>query len=266
LKRDRHHVTLPYNLKRLIAVNGGINKLKNRFFPFISFGVLAGLLAVPSAFANFAIITSTTQNILGPTAGLLTTQFVTTGNAGNDAIGSNLPNNVAPFVAGYPGTGNFLDPYTGVIPSGPPGNYTADGQTQDPYVFAGIGGTAFVSLSSPQNAFSFLWGSVDELNNLIFLNTSDPTVLGTPIGTVTGVEILNMAGIHDPGFQGEGGSAWVKVLSTVPFNQVEMTSGVNSFEGLAFQSSFLPEPGFYGVLAIGLIALLVAIRRRHVSA
>jgi hypothetical protein len=58
----------------------------------------------------------------------------------------------------------------------------------------------------------------------------------------------------------------VKVLSTVPFNQVEMTSGVNSFEGLAFQSSFLPEPGFYGVLAIGLIALLVAIRRRHVSA
>jgi len=249
-----------------MAVNGGINKLKNRFFSFISFGVLAGLLAAPSAFANFTIITSTTQNILGPLAGLLTTQFVVNGNAGNDAVGSDLPNNVAPFVAGYPGTGGFLNPYTGVIPSGPPGNYTADGQTQDPYVFAGIGGTAFVSLSSPQNAFSFLWGSVDQLNNLIFLNTTDPTVLGTPIGTVTGTEVLSMAGIHDPGFQGEGGSAWVRVLSTVPFNQVEMTSGVNSFEGLAFQSSFLPEPSFYGMLAVGFVALFVAIRRRSVSA
>jgi hypothetical protein len=238
--------------------------LKSKFVAKISFAIMVSMLAVP-AFASFTIVTSTTVNLLGPGATLVApTGFTVTGNAGNDATGTDNGNNAAPFIAGYPGSGSFLAPFTGTPGAG--NNYVADGQTTDPYVYAATGGTAFFSFSSPQNAFSLLWGSVDTFNNLIFLNTSDPAVLGTTIGTITGSQILALANIGDAGFQGQGGSSWVKIFSTEDYNQVELTSNGNSFEALAFQSALLPEPSFYGVLGLGLVALFLALRRRRAMA
>jgi hypothetical protein len=239
--------------------------LKSKFVANISFAIIVSALAVP-AFASFTIVTSTSVNLLGPGATLVApTSFTVTGNAGNDAIGTTNGNNAAPFIAGYPDpSADFLNPFTGTPGAG--NNYVADGQTQDPYVYAATGGTAFFSFTSPQNAFSLLWGSVDSFNNLIFLNTTNPNVLGTPIGTVTGSQILALAGIGDAGFQGQGGSSWVKIFSTEDYNQVELTSNGNSFEALAFQSALLPEPSFYGVLGLGLVTLFLANRRRRALA
>ena len=238
--------------------------MKSKFVANISFAIIVSALAVP-AFASFTIVTSTTVNLLGPGAtAVASTNFTVTGNAGNDAIGTDNGNNAAPFIAGYPGSGSFLDPFMGTPGVG--NNYVAKGQTQDPYVYAATGGTAFFSFNSQQNTFSLLWGSVDSFNNLIFLNTSNPNVLGTVVGTVTGTQILALAGIGDAGFQGQGGSSWVKIFSTEDYNQVELTSNGNSFEALAFQSALLPEPSFYGVLGLGLVTLFLAIRRRRALA
>jgi hypothetical protein len=258
LKSPAENAILAHNLRRLVLSAEEFNKLKSKIVANISFAIIVSVLAVP-AFASFTIVTSTTVNLLGPASTIIApTGFTVTGNAGNDAIGTDNGNNAAPFIAGYPGSGNFLDPFTGTPGVG--NNYVAKGQTQDPYVFAATGGTASFSFTSPQNAFSLLWGSVDSFNNLIFLNNS------TVVGTVTGTQILALAGIGDAGFQGQGGSSWVKIFSTEDYNQVELTSNGNSFEALAFQSALLPEPSFYGVLGLGLVTLFLANRRRRALA
>jgi len=119
-------------------------------------------------------------------------------------------------------------------------------------------GTITITFSSPQTSLVLLWGSVDPWNSLSFNNTDGLMVTGRQVQNAT-------PGFLSSGFQGFGGSAFVRVDSSTPFTVVTAHSTIVSFEFAAVTATVeSPEPG--GVMLFGsgivVIGACTVLRRR----
>jgi hypothetical protein len=131
-----------------------------------------------------------------------------------------------------------------------------------------------ISFDEAETSLTLLWGSIDGLNQLDLYNS------GTLVASVSGSQVQSLtAGFVSNGFRGFGGSAYVTLTNSNPFNTVVAHSGTTSFEfaGMAVSTGLftqvadtastdtsLPEPSSLGLLG-GMLAFLVAVGFRHLS-
>jgi hypothetical protein len=156
----------------------------------------------------------------------------------------------APFLSGNNGVG-----------FGPGGTDQPNGVDTTQYLTTGSTG-AFanamieIAFSTPQRYFGLLWGSVDDYNTLEFFNGN------VSVGVLTGLDVTPNA----VGNQGEQGTFYVNINSTLDFDRLVFTSSQYAFEfdNIAFNQDevSIPEPTTLGLLGAGLIGLGLARRRR----
>jgi hypothetical protein len=185
---------------------------------------------------------------LGTAGGIVDgANFSFSGNAG--VVSGTLANrHAAPYASGDEGSwfGGGDGPVTG--------EYLTAGNDR---AVAGSGITISFSLS--QIAFGVLWGSIDSYNKIEVYDGA------TLLGTVTETPPM----LSFPGFQGEGGSAYVEVTSSTPFDRLVFSSDGYAFEFADFMSQAapipaaelatkVPEPGSLAILGIGLAVLAAA--------
>ena len=120
---------------------------------------------------------------------------------------------------------------------------TATGSDTTNYLSAGSGSVTLTFGGGDQNYFGLVWGSIDIYNTLSFFNAD-----GTSVGSITGSQILSLAG-SNPG-------VYVNIFSSDAFTRVVASSGANSFEfdNVAFANTAVPEPS--SVILCGLAGLI----------
>ena len=100
-----------------------------------------------------------------------------------------------------------------------------------------------------------LWGSIDSFNAVTFLQGT------TTIGTVAGDDAATALGngFEANGSQGPGGSGYIIVNSTTPFNSITFSSTSPSFEFAGIVTSIdpigIPEPISVALFGAGLVGL-----------
>ena len=177
----------------------------------------------------------------GPTAAYGVTTCVA-GAAVVDFNGGSAP-------ANFSGTGGVYAGTTGTwaSPAGDSSDYLAVATTQP-------AGTEDIKLGSMQNYFGLLWGSVDNYNEV------DAYLNGTLIGTVKGADVLGAnTGFGDQ--HAVGSNEYVNMLFAGGYDEIKLVTTNYNFEvdNLAFAN--VPEPASFGLLGLGMAALLVRRRR-----
>jgi len=146
-------------------------------------------------------------------------------------------------------TGNYGSALTPNIASS--GNYLSTGV-----------GSITIAFTAEQTAFAMLWGSIDDFNAVTFLQGT--SIIGTVSGDDAAAALGN--GFEANGSQGPGGSGYVIVNSTTPFNTITFSSTSPSFEFAGMVSSIdpigIPEPVDLAVFGSGLAGLALIRRRR----
>jgi MYXO-CTERM domain-containing protein len=145
---------------------------------------------------------------------------------------------------------------------------TTDAAAAGKYLSTGTDGSIVISFDADQLSLSLLWGSIDATNELDFYKGA------TFLGALTGTQLqASTDGFVSDGFQGFGGSAFVAVDSSQPFDKLVARSSVLSFElaGVAASTSSLnfadpppalPEPPSIALAAVSLLGLALIRRRR----
>jgi hypothetical protein len=139
----------------------------------------------------------------------------------NGGTPANLTLNGAQIVNGSL-SGQYAAPWVGGPSGGPDTNN---------YVSVFGGTSASFSVASGSTYFGLLWGSVDTYNTITFYNN------GNQVGSLTGQDVVNLVNnLITTGGPGANtnwdyqGTVYANITSTLPFNQVVMSSSGNSFE------------------------------------
>jgi len=118
-------------------------------------------------------------------------------------------------------------------------------------------GSITLKFSTQQQYFGLLWGSVGAGDMLNFYNN------GTLVESLTGSEVIAAANVNTSnGSEGFDGSQYtlINLMNGLTFNSVVLEQTVSdAFEAADFeyaaQDTFVPEPGSFAVMGIGLLGL-----------
>ncbi len=231
----------------------------------------AAVLLAPKAHAGVTLDTSLTavpggngfQSVTLPTTDIGATNFVLPDPTDPITVTmDNIPQGQG--VVEGSSAGKYAAPITNSQGTAYTTPYFSTGNTTG----TGPGGTnGYINLSftNPEQSLALLWGSVDASNLISFYNGT------TLVASVTGQNVCTAAGISCGGSQAFGGSVYVLINSTLSFNDIELSSGITSFESAEYEvnpqqyTPTVPEPATIGVFALALAAL-ASIRRRNAQA
>lgn len=159
-------------------------------------------------------------------------------------------------------TNIFAAPYLSGLNGNGFGNPGVPGPDSTPYLTTGSTNAfpgAKVSITFPrlEAYLGLLWGSIDSYNTLSFYNGEKL------VGSLTGSNVK----IPANGNRGLGGTEYVNITSTLPFDRIVASSTNYAFEfdNLAFSKSanvLVPEPTNIALIGLGLAGLVTARRRR----
>ncbi len=186
---------------------------------------------------------------IGPN-GSVGVSFVTDGQAVVGAVNGAF---AEPFLSGGNGAG-----------FAPGGANQVNGTDATTYLTSGgANGKAILSFGAAEMYMGLLWGSVDNFNTLTFYSGG---TAGTVVGTVTGLQVFAIP----TGDQGQLGTSYVNINSTLAFDTVVATSTEHAFEfdNVAYNTTPIPEPttmiaGAMLLLPFGASTLRMLRKNRH---
>lgn len=231
-------------------------------------GVVVGVCVPAIANAALMIVSS----VGGAPTGVIKENFdsLPLGSVGGVTVDTGIIVNFTPNAQAVTGSvgGQYAAPFLSGgngLGFGPGGIDQPNGADATTYLTAGSTGPtplAQVELILPIEAkyLGILWGSVDTYNTLSFYDGM------TLVGTLTGSDVL----ASPVGNQGEEGTVYVNINSTLKFDRVVATSSQFAFEfdNVAFNDSpviGVPAPMSLALLGAGLLGLGVARRGQRAA-